>query len=103
MTSFAPTDGDFNASELGEAARRFFLEHGALCIRGALTKEQVEQLKTGIDQNLAQPSARAKVASSADDPGWFFEDFCNGSPRPNFPDCGKAWPKAPLWTTLFFQ
>jgi ectoine hydroxylase-related dioxygenase (phytanoyl-CoA dioxygenase family) len=77
MTSFAPTDGDFNARELGDAARQFFLEHGALCIRGALTKEQVEQLKTGINQNLAQPSPRAKVASSADDPGWFFEDFCN--------------------------
>ena len=30
-----------------------------------------------IDANLAQPSPRAKVASSADDPGWFFEDFCN--------------------------
>ncbi|MDE1949789.1 MAG: phytanoyl-CoA dioxygenase family protein [Burkholderiales bacterium] len=27
--------------------------------------------------NLAAPSARAKVASRPDDPGWFFEDFCN--------------------------
>lgn len=77
MTAFAPTDGDFNASELGNAARHFFLEHGALCIRGALTMEQVDQLKSGIDQNLAHPSPRAKVASSTDDPGWFFEDFCN--------------------------
>lgn len=77
MTAIEPADGDFNASELGDAARHFFLEHGALCIRQALTLAQVEQLKNGIDQNLAHPSPRAKVASTADDPGWFFEDFCN--------------------------
>lgn len=34
-------------------------------------------LRAGIDANLAQPSERAKVASRPDDPGWFFEDFCN--------------------------
>ena len=34
-------------------------------------------LETGIEQNLKDPSPRAKVASRPDDPGWFFEDFCN--------------------------
>lgn len=77
MKALEFVDGEFEFSELDEAARLFFLEHGALCIRGALTMQQVDQLKTGIDQNLAHPSPRAKVASRTDDPGWFFEDFCN--------------------------
>jgi ectoine hydroxylase-related dioxygenase (phytanoyl-CoA dioxygenase family) len=34
-------------------------------------------LRAGIDSNLAQLSPRAKVASAADDPGRFVEDFCN--------------------------
>jgi ectoine hydroxylase-related dioxygenase (phytanoyl-CoA dioxygenase family) len=34
-------------------------------------------LREGIDKNLQAPSPRAKVASRPDDPGWFFEDFCN--------------------------
>lgn len=70
-------EGDFHADALGDGAKRFFLDHGALCIRNALTPAQVEQLKAGIEHNLAHPSPRAKVASSPDDPGWFFEDFCN--------------------------
>lgn len=70
-------EGDFHADALGDDAKRFFLDHGALCIRNALTPAQVEQLKAGIEHNLAHPSPRAKVASSPDDPGWFFEDFCN--------------------------
>ena len=71
------TQGDFHANALGEGAKSFFLEQGALCIRNALNAAQVERLKAGIEQNLAHPSPRAKVASSPDDPGWFFEDFCN--------------------------
>jgi ectoine hydroxylase-related dioxygenase (phytanoyl-CoA dioxygenase family) len=77
MSEFTPTEGDFQASELDDVAQRYFLQHGAMCIRNALTPAQVEQLREGIEQNLAQPSPRAKVASSPDDPGWFFEDFCN--------------------------
>ena len=34
-------------------------------------------LRAGIEQNLAHLSPRAKVASGADDPGRFVEDFCN--------------------------
>ena len=54
-----------------------FRRNGAVCVRGVFTKEEVALLREGIKQNLAQPSPRAKVASRPDDPGWFFEDFCN--------------------------
>ncbi len=59
--------------ELVEAFRR----DGAVCVRQLLTPAEVALLRDGIDANLAAPSPRAKVASRADDPGQFVEDFCN--------------------------
>ena len=54
-----------------------FHRDGAVCIRQIFTQEEVALLREGIDSNLQAPSPRAKVASRPDDPGWFFEDFCN--------------------------
>jgi ectoine hydroxylase-related dioxygenase (phytanoyl-CoA dioxygenase family) len=54
-----------------------FHRDGAVCIRQIFTQEEVALLREGIDSNLQRPSPRAKVASRPDDPGWFFEDFCN--------------------------
>lgn len=54
-----------------------FQRDGAVCIRQLFTPGEVALLELGIEHNLANPSARAKVASRPDDPGWFFEDFCN--------------------------
>ncbi len=59
--------------ELAEAFRR----DGAVCVRRLLSPLDVALLCDGIDANLAAPSPRAKVASRADDPGRFVEDFCN--------------------------
>ena len=54
-----------------------FQRDGAVCIRQLLTRDEVALLAEGIEANLAAPSPRAKVASRPDDPGRFFEDFCN--------------------------
>ncbi len=54
-----------------------FARDGATVIRGLFNESELALLTRGIDANLAQPSARAKVASSPGDPGWFIEDFCN--------------------------
>lgn len=54
-----------------------FARDGAVVVRGALTPAQVDTARAGIDANLAAPSPRAKVASGANDPGQFIEDFCN--------------------------
>jgi len=59
-----------------ELSDRFALD-GAVVLRGLLTAGQIETLRNGIDANLAQPSANAKIANQADDPGHFIEDFCN--------------------------
>jgi ectoine hydroxylase-related dioxygenase (phytanoyl-CoA dioxygenase family) len=62
---------------IDDATIERFKRDGAVCIRGLFRPEEIEALRAGIDQNLAHPSPRAKVASGADDPGRFIEDFCN--------------------------
>lgn len=54
-----------------------FRRDGAVCIRGLLNAAELRELDDGIEANLAAPSPRAKIASRPDDPGRFFEDFCN--------------------------
>src|SRR6266478_6941415 len=54
-----------------------FQRDGAACIRRLFRPEEMAVLRAGIDENLAHLSPRAKVASGADDPGRFVEDFCN--------------------------
>ena len=56
---------------------RAFRVDGAVCIRNIFSEDELAMLREAIDHNIAQPSPRAKVASRPDDPGWFFEDFCN--------------------------
>ncbi len=70
---------DSAASEcrLDPTALEDYLRDGAVRIRGLFTKEQIVVLTQGIEENLRDPSPLAQVASDPDDPGWFFEDFCN--------------------------
>ena len=48
-----------------------------MCVRGVVSPGELAVAERGIEQNLAAPSPRALVASRPDDPGRFFEDFCN--------------------------
>jgi ectoine hydroxylase-related dioxygenase (phytanoyl-CoA dioxygenase family) len=50
---------------------------GAVCIRQLFAPQAIATLRAGIDANLAKLSPRAIIASGADDPGRFVEDFCN--------------------------
>jgi ectoine hydroxylase-related dioxygenase (phytanoyl-CoA dioxygenase family) len=59
-----------------EEAKAAFARDGAAPLRGLLTPDLVEILEAGIEDNIARPSPRAKIASAADDPGLFLEDFC---------------------------
>ena len=72
-----------------------FQRDGAVCIRQLLNPEEVALLRDGIDANLATPSPRAKVASRPDDPGRFFEDFCNWQDIPQFERLVRESPLAP--------
>ncbi len=57
---------------------------GAIVIRGAFTPAEVELVTEGIDRDMHDPSPGAKIASRPEDPGRFFEDFCNWSRIPQF-------------------
>ena len=59
-------------------------EHGVVVLRGILSSASVDLLRRGIDAVIDKPSPRAKVASAADDPGLFLEDFCTWRDHPEF-------------------
>jgi ectoine hydroxylase-related dioxygenase (phytanoyl-CoA dioxygenase family) len=61
-----------------------FRKNGAVRIRHIFSSDELAMLREGIDNNIATPSPRAKVASRPDDPGWFFEDFCNWRDNPHY-------------------
>ncbi len=72
------------AERLGDADVSAFQRDGAIVIRQLLNADELALLREGIDANLAQPSPRSKVASRPDDPGRFFEDFCNWQLFPQY-------------------
>jgi ectoine hydroxylase-related dioxygenase (phytanoyl-CoA dioxygenase family) len=61
-----------------------FRQEGAAVLRQVFTADAIDTLRAGIDLNLANLSPRAKLASSADDPGRFVEDFCNWQDNPHY-------------------
>ena len=66
-----------------EAAQAFALD-GAVVLRGLLNAAELQQLTAGIEHNLANLSPLALVASQADDPGRFVEDFCTWQANPAY-------------------
>ena len=53
-----------------------FARDGVVCLRSVLNADQVAAAADAIDAVLATPGPLAQVASGADDPGAFTEDFC---------------------------
>jgi ectoine hydroxylase-related dioxygenase (phytanoyl-CoA dioxygenase family) len=78
------------SSELVEAFQR----DGAVCVRGAFSLHEVALVERGIERNLSEPSPRALVASRPDDPGRFFEDFCNWDRIPEYEEFIRTSPAA---------
>ena len=77
-------------SQVSQAQVDAFQSDGAVVLRQLLQPQEVELLKQGIDENLAHPSPRAKVASTRDDPGFFLEDFC-------------CWQENPYYRRVIFE
>src|SRR6202042_2687435 len=53
-----------------------FARDGVACVRQVLPAQGVADAAAAIDAVLAGPGPLAQVASGADDPGAFVEDFC---------------------------
>jgi len=63
------TDDDVNTYE----------RDGVVLIKGLFCAEQIEQLRRGVAQNMAQPGQFAAENTGDDDTGRFFDDYCNWS------------------------
>ena len=63
--------------EISDADVINFSNDGAILIKNLLSNFEVMVLKKGIDANISNPSSSSIIASGENDPGWFFEDFCN--------------------------
>lgn len=81
---------------VGDTLVQDFARDGAVCVRGLFNAEELGWLREGIEANLAHPSPRGMVASRPDDPGRFFEDFCNWQDIPQFKRFIFDSPAAPL-------
>lgn len=63
---------------------------GVVCVRDLVSAPLLGRLMEAITANLADPSPLAQVASTADDPGLFVEDFCNWSRFPAYLEVARA-------------
>jgi len=57
---------------------------GAVLLRGVFNAGELALLERGIEHNLTHLSPLALVASEADDPGRFVEDFCTWQNNPDY-------------------
>ena len=62
-----------------------YANNGVLLIKRLLTRNEVSEIREGIDVNISNPSSRAQVASDENDPGWFLEDFLHLAGKPSLP------------------
>ncbi|MFM1907806.1 MAG: hypothetical protein RLZZ591_1483 [Pseudomonadota bacterium] len=83
-----------HAYTLPESSVSDYQRLGAVVLRGVLSAQEVEVLRQGIEHNLSHLSPLAQVASKADDPGRFIEDFCTWQDNPAYAKimCDSALP-----------
>ncbi len=67
-----------------EATIEQFRTVGATIVRGLFSPHEVAAVERGIERNLVDPSPRMTLTTKPDDPGRFFEDFCNWQRIPQF-------------------
>ena len=66
---------------------------GAVLVKG-LFKDQIEQLRAGIEHNMADPGPYAAENLKEGEGGRFFDDYCNWTRIPEFKAAIHASPAA---------
>jgi ectoine hydroxylase-related dioxygenase (phytanoyl-CoA dioxygenase family) len=69
-----------------------FARDGVVCVRSVLDAGQVAAAARAIDAVLARPGPYVQVASGADDPGSFTEDFCRWREIPEIEQLARHSP-----------
>lgn len=73
------------SSQVSQSEIEAFRRDGAVPLRGWFT-ERVEELRQGIEKNIASPSGDARIYDSKGEGGRFFGDYCNWARIPEFED-----------------
>lgn len=76
-----------------------FQRDGVVLIKG-LFKDQVDQLRRGVERNMAAPGPYASNNEKAGQTGRFFDDYCNWPRIPEFEAAIKASPVAEVAADL---
>ncbi len=76
-----------------------FQRDGVVLIKG-LFKDQVDQLRQGVAQNMADPGPYASNNEKPGQTGRFFDDYCNWTRIPDFEQAIKASPVAEVAADL---
>lgn len=76
-----------------------FQRDGVVFIKG-LFKDQVDMLRAGVDQNMAEPGPYASNNEKAGQTGRFFDDYCNWTRIPTFEQAIKTSPVAEVAADL---
>lgn len=76
-----------------------YQREGVVLVKG-LFKDQVEQLRQGIERNMSEPGPYAAENLNAGEGGRFFDDYCNWTRIPEFEATIKASPAAAVAAAL---
>eukprot|EP01063_Lacrimia_lanifica_P037713 TRINITY_DN7826_c0_g1_i1.p1 TRINITY_DN7826_c0_g1~~TRINITY_DN7826_c0_g1_i1.p1 ORF type:complete len:300 (+),score=33.64 TRINITY_DN7826_c0_g1_i1:146-1045(+) len=76
--------GSSGRAPIDPVAAGAYRRDGAVVLRGVLSPADLSLLTEGIRRNMAEPGPFAGVASNEEDPGRFFEDFCNWQRVPEY-------------------
>jgi ectoine hydroxylase-related dioxygenase (phytanoyl-CoA dioxygenase family) len=88
-TLAADATGTADAAGATDELAAAFAADGVVCVRGALDPAEVAVAARAVDAVLAGPGPFAVVASGADDPGMFTEDFCRWRDIPEIAELAR--------------
>ena len=67
---------------------------GVVVLRQVFAAEWIDQLRAGLDRNIAAPGPYHRVYTGADDAGHFFGDYCNWRRIPEYEAVVRGSPAA---------
>ena len=80
---------------------RQFQEDGAICLRQVFDQRWVDEVTTGVERNIAEPSDYAgTLKADEDDQGGFFDDYYNWRRIPEYAAFVHEAPVAPMVARL---
>jgi ectoine hydroxylase-related dioxygenase (phytanoyl-CoA dioxygenase family) len=71
---------------LDDATAKAFQEDGVVLLRGVFDQASIEDLRAGVEHNMATPGEYTRGYTEEGEPGHFFGDYCNWARIPEYRD-----------------